>query len=540
MLISLMTNFDKKQLDRFVANFNHGMRQSKNDSNSDNSNGNTQGQDTQTQSSGNSASAPANGNSTDTKNTNPTGSNWDAPKKSDERAASAHTRKDKRDKSTRRRAGAKEELTDTINANRLAKKLEQEALAKKAAERKQPRSSPRSPGVHLSREPAPKSPKSSPPNTPTKPSLGIQALPSATVNNLAPKPSYIIVPAKPFLGAQALPTATTAEDKLNATEVKLERLPDELPVTNRRRKKKKQFPSEIEKRVTSARTSLRGLADFRARVLRKEYDSEKAWVPLAYQQHLFQACEALQPTDKRKKEEREIDTNEKAFKQLLEAHCLAPKEIFDLRNILRSSVTITANDTLEVVEMLVDKESKHDKNIEDLLKEIRSKRNEKLSIEKCTIFERRCNLRNHKQKNLMLLQEVPGQLELLKNTVSDCVQELEKYRDFGCEMNIKKFKNLAFDYSAAIRMLFTRIGKLLSRTKPFPKILLQSPEIMDLRILANTNAHDIIELLRGGGESESIRAKAIFQRLIADPTYLANIEALINNAIQKEKIKDKG
>lgn len=447
------------------------------------------------------------GASTDKKNNSATENSTQTSKKSDEGETSVNIPTEKKNT---RKVGAKEQRTDEIHAKLWAKKREREAL-RRAAEQRQPRSSPRAANAQIN-FPAPKLPKP----------ISITSL---------------LTPIEHFLEPQA---SALVEDKRRG-EDKLERLPNEPEAVITQVREKKKFSNEINNRIRSARFSLRDLADFRARVMRQEHDPKKAWVPLAYLHHLFQACEALQPTDKRKIEEREIDTNEQAFKEALDAHCLSSKEIFNLRNIIRSSFKITSKDASEVVEILIDKKSKHDKNIEDLLKELTpNTRNVKLSIEQCSILKRRWNLRNNPQRNLMLLRKIPGQLRLLKNTVSDCMQELEKFREFDSVENAKKFRILAFDHSAAIRMLFTRIGKLLARIKPFPGILAASSEIMDLRILANTNAHDIRKLLRGGGESESIPAKAIFQRLIEeDSTYLSNIEAAINKAIKIEENKMK-
>ena len=487
-------NINQKHLNEFASTFNHAFRR----------------RDAVSQ-----PLPPVKGNSTSPKNKsaeNPKGKSGETPKRTDGRenpiGVSANIPKGKRERNTRKRAGAKEDLTDKINAKLMSKKLEREALVRRAAERKQPRSSPRATNGQPSNQAI----------------LPVLQLPMSL--------SDVLTPVELFLE----PLSASIEADTRSGGVKLKRLSKKSEAVITQPKEKKKFSNEIDKRIRSARTSLRDLADFRARVLRQEYDPKKPWVSLAYQHHLFQACEALQPTDKRKIEEREIDHHEQALKQLLEGHCIPPDEVFDLRNILRSSVKITSKDTSEVVERLLAKESKHDKNIEDLLKEVTNKRNEKLSIKKCTIFKRRWNLKNNPQRNLMLLRKIPGQLNLLKNTVSDCMQALEKFRDFDCVENSKKFRILAFDHSAAIRMLFTRIGKLLARIKPFPGILVASPEIMDLRILANTNAHDIRKLLRGGGESESIPAKAIFQRLIEeDSTYLSNIEAAINKAIALEE-----
>jgi len=327
------------------------------------------------------------------------------------------------------------------------------------------------------------------------------------------------------------PTAFQAEGgpSKEGVAIKKAALADDRPIVTKRSKRKRKFTRDQVLRLASAEASARNACDLWSRVKSDVHDLKKpevrAWVSHALQQHLMQLCEALQPTAKGKKEEQEIDDHEKKFKEILSQRFMDPDDIRALRNLLRSSFVKTPlRDIFELAEKLhLFAENKNDKTLHERLQEIGKRESQAFSIRECHIFQCKWRIKKHPRRNYLLLREIPKRIKVLRNVVADCLQEFQKIHDYE------------YDRCSAIRNLITHVAWLISKLKPYPKIFVESPVIIDLRILANFNVHEIKTILKGGGESEAIKAKEIFQRLADDPSYLAAIESLIQKAIEREK-----
>ena len=162
-------------------------------------------------------------------------------------------------------------------------------------------------------------------------------------------------------------------------------------------------------------------------------------------------------------------------------------------------------------------------NAEKVLGKIRNRRSVGFSIKDCAIFERRwLSYRDTPQRNLILLGKVFPQIKLLKTLCQNSKREFHQFMHYEA------------DRCAAIKIVFTRIEKLIALVDPWPESL-KDPQIRDLGSLGVKNAHEIKEIFPMGGEGEAISAEKIHDRLIKGSTYISRLEATIRSALKEER-----